>query len=192
MPSFSPQSVPQWIFHQVKKIGHPKKPAVAPTESHEVVIVGGGVAGLYTAYQLVKSGVTDIIVLEGRGAVGGRITTTRDKDGNPLFNNFGWRVGEVNTEMISLAKELGINLIPQVTPPEDKAVEDKDQCKHGTGGHVCSVTTAERETYVVPDGRAPLSDFATACLIGASQADKQDRKLKTRKRDILHFETCCI
>lgn len=176
MPSFSAQSVPQWFYHQVTKMGYAKKPDVTPTEKHEVVIVGGGVAGLYTAYQLVKAGVTDIIVLEGRGAVGGRITTTRDKEDNPLFNNFGWRVGEVNTEMIALAKELGINLIPQVTPPEDKAVEDKNQCKHGTGGHVCSLTDAEREGYVVPEGRAPLSDFATACLIGATQADKQDRE----------------
>jgi monoamine oxidase len=134
------------------------------------------VAGLYTAYKLVQSGVTDIIVLEGRGAVGGRISTTRDADGNPLFNNFGWRVGEVNTEMIALAKELGINLIPQVTPPEDKAMEGKNQCRHGPGGHVCSVTAAESEKYVVPPNRAPLSDFATACLIGAKQADKQDRE----------------
>jgi glycine/D-amino acid oxidase-like deaminating enzyme len=147
-----------------------------PTEHHEVVIVGGGVAGLYTAYKLVQSGVTDIIVLEGRGAVGGRISTTRDADGNPLFNNFGWRVGEVNTQMIALAKELGITLIPQVTPPQDKAVEGKGQCRHGPGGRVCSVTAAESETYVVPPNRAPLSDFATACLIGAKQADKQDRE----------------
>lgn len=39
-----------------------------------------------------------------------------------------------------------------------------------------SVTQEHREKYVVPEGRAPLSDFATACLIGTQQADKQDRE----------------
>jgi NAD(P)-binding Rossmann-like domain len=151
-----------------------------PTEHHEVVIVGGGVAGLYTAYRLTttnaESNVNDIVVLEGRPSVGGRVTTQRDADGNVMFNNFGWRVGEVNTEMIALAKELGIKLIPQVTPPEDKAKEGKGQCRHGPAGHVCSVTHQEREQYTVPEGRAPLSDFATASLISAKQADRQDRE----------------
>jgi glycine/D-amino acid oxidase-like deaminating enzyme len=165
-------SLPQWIFHQ--KTG-PKKAASAaavPTEHHEVVIVVGGVGGLYTAYKLVQSGVTDILVMEGRGAVGGRISTTRDADGHVLFNNFGWRVGQVNTQMIALAKELGIALIPQVTPPEDNAVEGQGQCRHGPGGRVCRVTAAARDTYVVPPHRAPLSDFATACRVGAQQADQ--------------------
>ena len=156
------------------------KEEIIPTEHHEVVIVGGGVAGLYTAYRLTtthaKSNVNDIVVLEGRPMVGGRVTTQRDAGGNVLFNNFGWRVGEVNTEMIALAKELGINLIPQVTPPEDKAQEGQGQCRHGPGGHVCSVTNAHREQYKVPEGRAPLSDFATAALLGANHADRQDRE----------------
>ena len=156
-----------------------------------MVIVGGGVAGLYTAYQLVQTAkkeqyaIPDIVVLEGRGMVGGRITTTRDaNDGKPLFNNFGWRVGDVNTEMIALAKELGIRLIPQVTPPpsgtkegEEEKKDDGGQCKHGPNGHVCSFTTAARETYTVPAGRAPLSDFSAASLmLGAAHADKQDRE----------------
>lgn len=179
-------SVPQWVLRQVSRVGGSwkkhdpgsSKPTAA-TSHHEVVIVGGGVAGLYTAYRLLQSdaGITDIVILEGRPVVGGRISTQRDgSDGEPLFNNFGWRVSEVNTEMIALAKELDITLVPQVTPPEDKAKEGEGQCQHGPGGHVCSVTSKERETYVVPEGRAPLSDFATACLIGADQADKQDRE----------------
>ena len=78
--------------------------------------MGGGVAGLYTAYQLLKlEPKTDVVVLEGRGDVGGRITTQRDaSDGKPMFNNFGWRVGDVNKQMIALAKQLDIKLIPQV------------------------------------------------------------------------------
>ena len=177
-----PLAVPQLVFHNISRVGRAWKPKTAaddiPTSHHEVVIVGGGVAGLYTAYQLFKSdaGISDIVVLEGRGDVGGRISTYRDKDGEPLFNNFGWRVGDVNKGMIALAKELDITLIPQVTPPEDKGKHEEGRCRHGPGGHVCSVTGKERETYQVPEGRAPLSDFATACLISAKQADKQDRE----------------
>lgn len=177
-----PTPVAEWVLHQVQRVGAAWKkhePAAAQESSHhEVVIVGGGVAGLYTAYRLLKSdsGVTDIKVLEGRPVVGGRITTQRDDDGDPLFNNFAWRVGEVNTEMIALAKEIGITLIPQVTPPDDKQKEGKGQDRHGCGGCVCSDTTEERDQYQVPEGRAPLSDFATASLISATQADKQDRE----------------
>lgn len=132
-------SVPQWIFHQVKRITTGKKVSPPdPTGKHEIIIVGGGVAGLYTAYQLQKQGITDVVVLEGRPVVGGRITTQRDpEDKQPMFNNFGWRVGDVNKEMIALAKELDITLIPQVTPPEDTKKAEQGQCRHGPAGHVC-------------------------------------------------------
>lgn len=178
-----PLAVPSWVIHQVSRVGaawkRPARKQADPSEHHEVVIVGGGVAGLYTAYRLIKTegtSINDIVVLEGRPVLGGRISTHRDGDGNVLFNNFGWRVGELNKEMIELAKELDIKLIPQVTPPEDKKKDEDEQCRHGPAGHVCSVTQREREQYVVPEGRAPLSDFATACLIGTDQADKQDRE----------------
>ncbi|CAB9502823.1 Endoribonuclease L-PSP [Seminavis robusta] len=177
-----PLAVPKWVIHQVSRVGAAwKRPqaAVEAPEHHEVIIVGGGVAGLYTAYRLLQSDTTkidDIVVLEGRPVVGGRVTTHRDGDSNVLFNDFGWRVGEVNKEMIALAKELDITLIPQVTPPEDKDKEGKGQCKHGPAGHVCSGTQEERDKYVLPEGRAPLSDFATASLISAAKADEQDRQ----------------
>ena len=170
------RAAPQWIFQQVKKIRTKGAEKPVPSSHHEVVVVGAGVAGLYTSYQLQKEGITDVVVLEGRGLIGGRVTTQRDGEGNVLWNNFGWRVGDVNKEMIALAKELDITLIPQVTPPEDKKKDDDGQCKHGVAGNVCSKTQGEREKYVVPEGRAPLSDFATACLLGADAADTQDRE----------------
>ena len=85
-------------------------------EHHEVIVCGGGTAGLYVANKLKASGVDDVAVLEARPSVGGRIQTTRDEDGNPMFNNFAWRVSEVNIMMIDLCKDLGIKLIPQFTP----------------------------------------------------------------------------
>jgi monoamine oxidase len=135
----------------------------------EVVVVGGGVGGLFTANRLMKAGIKDVVVLEGRAFVGGRISTTRDEDENPLFNNFAWRVGETNTMMHDLAEELGIKLIKQTTPPEGSK-----QSKHGVMSSMgCKPQESPKE---IPKNRGPLSDFAAASLTSASSADLQDRE----------------
>lgn len=144
----------------------------AEAEHHEVVIVGGGVSGLFTAKKLIAAGIEDVIVLESRGGVGGRISTTRDSDGNPMFNNFAWRVSETNTMMIELAKELGLKLVPQTTPPAKEGKHEHGKCKHGP----YSCDREEEKKREVPENRAPLSDFATAGLnASAGEADFQDR-----------------
>ena len=57
---------------------------------HDVVVVGGGMGGLYTAHQLLnKYGINDVVVLEARRWVGGRlITTLNEDDKKPKFNDF--------------------------------------------------------------------------------------------------------
>jgi len=144
---------------------------MTPTH-HEVICVGGGTAGLLAANKLKEAGVDDVVVLEARPFVGGRIQTTRDDDGNPLFNNFAWRVSEVNPMMINLCKELDIKLIPQFTPkPSDG--KELASCKHGPLSSLdCEVC---EETLITPN-RPPLSDFAKASLQSASGADNQDRE----------------
>jgi phytoene dehydrogenase-like protein len=69
---------------------------------YEVVVVGGGVGGLFTANRLIQAGTKDVVVLEGRAFVVGLVSTTHDADDNPLFNNFAWSVGEENTMMQDL------------------------------------------------------------------------------------------
>ena len=62
---------------------------------------------MHTALRLVEAGITDVKLYEGRGALGGRVQTTKDADGKPMFNDFAWRVGDGNKRMLALAKELG-------------------------------------------------------------------------------------
>jgi hypothetical protein len=44
------------------------------------------------------------------------VQTKKDDEHKPVFNDFAWRVGEENTMMIALAKELGLTLELQTTP----------------------------------------------------------------------------
>mmetsp|Transcript_34705 Transcript_34705/g.75957 ORF Transcript_34705/g.75957 Transcript_34705/m.75957 type:complete len:543 (-) Transcript_34705:227-1855(-) len=155
------------------------------SEFHEIVVVGGGVGGLRVANRLISQGISDVVVLESRGFVGGRISTTRDADGEPMFNNFAWRVGEdtVNPKMHAICKELDIKLIPQVTPPPEDPKIGHGKCKHGVLSSLglrkpCGGDSKEtpEEPRAVPPNRAPLSDFASASLESTREADLQDRE----------------
>jgi monoamine oxidase len=45
----------------------------------EVIIIGGGISGLAAANELIKSGIKNVLVLEGNDRLGGRINTVRDQ-----------------------------------------------------------------------------------------------------------------
>jgi len=51
------------------------------TDSHSVVIVGGGVSGLFAALKLVENGFQDVTVLEADSRFGGRVHSLPHKDG---------------------------------------------------------------------------------------------------------------
>ena len=150
---------------------------------HEVIIVGGGTAGLYTARSLLAAGVRDVIVLESRPFVGGRVTTTRNADGQPLFNNFAWRVSEANPMMLRLCRDLQLTLVKQTTPPAADPDQGHGVCKHGVLSSMACGCESDNEirkeaAQIGKDNprRAPLSDFAAASLDSTAAADLQDRE----------------
>lgn len=51
-----------------------------PTQRYKYVIIGAGLSGLVTAYELKKKGEDDFVILEGRDRIGGRILTHNDID----------------------------------------------------------------------------------------------------------------
>lgn len=78
----------------------------------DVVIIGGGLAGLTLQYLLNKEGVRPIII-EARNHLGGRIYT-KTKDGNaPIEMGATW-LGTRHHFLNDLLKELGLDIFPQL------------------------------------------------------------------------------
>ena len=71
----------------------------------ELLIIGAGLSGLYTAYLLQDK--YNITIIEARPRIGGRIVTINNNDLGPSW------VWMHNTHVIKLIKELGLELYPQ-------------------------------------------------------------------------------
>ncbi|MEU4489781.1 NAD(P)/FAD-dependent oxidoreductase [Streptomyces purpurascens] len=77
---------------------------------HDVIVLGAGLAGLAAARDLAAAG-TDVLVLEARDRVGGRVEQTRTPDGRTVQLG-GEVVGHGHTAYLRLAGELGLKLVP--------------------------------------------------------------------------------
>ncbi|KAK7025920.1 hypothetical protein SK128_005418 [Halocaridina rubra] len=74
--------------------------------SKEVIIVGGGVAGLNAAKTLLRNGVKDVLVLEAQDYLGGRVKTYRQ--GSILVEDGAeWINGGALNPLYNLAEQLG-------------------------------------------------------------------------------------
>ncbi len=82
----------------------------------EVVVVGGGFAGLSAARELVRLGHRDVVVLEGRDRVGGR-SATATIAGTPVDLGATF-VGPTQDAVLALAAEFGC----QTTPTYDQGL----------------------------------------------------------------------
>jgi len=82
-------------------------PACNTCYDAEIIILGGGISGLYLAYQLEKAG-RDYILLEGSPRLGGRLFT------HTKFQNRevgGRGIGDKYVELMKLVEELNVDLI---------------------------------------------------------------------------------
>jgi monoamine oxidase len=80
------------------------------SRSTDVVVIGGGLSGLYAARALAQAGV-DVLVLEAQDRVGGRTLTTHLDDGT-FIDDGGQYVSPNQDHIVALAKELGVDLFP--------------------------------------------------------------------------------
>ena len=74
----------------------------------DVVVVGAGLAGLAAARDLAHGG-ADVLVLEGRERVGGRVEQVSVDDGRPVQLG-GEMIGHAHTAYLGLVEELGLTL----------------------------------------------------------------------------------
>ena len=77
----------------------------------DVVVVGAGLAGLVAANDLMRAGMTNFIVLEARGRVGGRTINLPIGDGYITEGGGQW-VGPGQTAVLELAQELDVGTFP--------------------------------------------------------------------------------
>ena len=88
----------------------------------DVVVVGAGLAGLSAARDLVGGGV-DVLVLEARDRVGGRVEQVSVDDGRPVQLG-GEMIGQAHTAYLGLVEELGLTLDTTYTAVEGATTYD--------------------------------------------------------------------
>ena len=78
-------------------------------KTKSVIVVGAGMAGLSAAYELQKAG-WDVVVLEARDRVGGRVHTVRGFSNGLVAEGGAEYIDEHHTRMIAFANEFGLQL----------------------------------------------------------------------------------
>ncbi|TDZ36659.1 Amine oxidase [Colletotrichum spinosum] len=114
-------AVPTWLFEIDAVVAVPEVPRAPLTfskaqESVDVVIIGAGLAGLTAARDVMKSGLS-CILLEARDRVGGKTWSQPLQDGQPGVVDLGaaWINDTNQSKMYALAQEFGAELIEQNT-----------------------------------------------------------------------------
>jgi monoamine oxidase len=122
------------------------KERVAMSEHHSVIIIGAGLSGLYAAWQLQQKNV-DVLVLEARERVGGRILSASSIDLGPA-----WVWPAFQPRLQALITELNINVFPQYTSG-DMLYEMDAQNIQRHGG-----PSSHNQSYRVVGGNQVITD----------------------------------
>ncbi|MGQ0375923.1 MAG: flavin monoamine oxidase family protein [Nitrososphaerota archaeon] len=81
------------------------------SEYHEIIVIGAGMAGIAAANQLHENGY-DVIVLEARDRIGGRMQTDRSYEGYNLDVGASWIHGTKENPIAELTNEYDIETVP--------------------------------------------------------------------------------
>jgi monoamine oxidase len=112
----------------------------------DVIVVGAGLAGLSAARDLVFGG-ADVLVLDARDRVGGRVEQVSVDDGRPVQLG-GEMIGEAHTAYLALVEELGLTLASTYTSVEGATTYDLVDGVFRSEDGFPFETAAQREDYV--------------------------------------------
>lgn len=71
-----PRPVPAQVAHGITGTLPSRTPLARPASDTQVLILGGGVAGIIAARTLVAQGITNFLIVEARDELGGRMRST--------------------------------------------------------------------------------------------------------------------
>ena len=132
---------------------------------HDVVIIGAGISGLYTAYKIKRdTPTTSILILEKnpRNRIGGRM-------GVEMFYNTPLSIGagigreDKNPKLIQLCKELDINLTPSNKSTVDYSADIRSRVPNPRAFYLDTIKTLRRE-YRKDPVISTFRQFATRIL----------------------------
>ncbi|KAJ5082327.1 hypothetical protein N7532_011370 [Penicillium argentinense] len=113
-------AVPDWLIEIDAIIALPERPPIPPafpaaTESADVVIIGAGLAGLSAALEVIRSGLS-CVILEARDRVGGKTWSQQTSDGRGVIDVGAAWINDTNQSRIwTIAKRYGAEIIVQNT-----------------------------------------------------------------------------
>lgn len=99
----------------------PQPSAARTGPAAQVLVIGGGLAGLVTAYELEKRGIT-VELVEASDTLGGRVQTARYGEG--LDAEFGMQEMWEGNPLLEIARELKVPLDPEPQPAYSSVIID--------------------------------------------------------------------
>ncbi len=92
----------------------------APGEGRRVIVVGAGFSGLAAAFELMNAGY-DVVVLEARSRVGGRVVTFSDRVRGRVIEGGGELIGSNHATWIAYAQRFRLEFAP-IAEPDDAEI----------------------------------------------------------------------
>tara|TARA_B110000483_G_scaffold71091_1_gene88704 strand:+ start:2227 stop:2715 length:489 start_codon:yes stop_codon:yes gene_type:complete len=136
-----------------------------------VIIVGAGIAGLYTAYKLSKT-TTDIRIIEKSNRYGGRIYTYNDQ-----YDVGAGRLGKKQKLVMKLIKEFNLeHLIVDINPNKNYYVDEKMLDEQGLLQHYNSnyKSLSDLWSYVINyKSKLDLKQFTFHNYLGSFMPTKE-------------------
>ncbi|KAH7034531.1 uncharacterized protein B0I36DRAFT_263490 [Microdochium trichocladiopsis] len=137
-------AMPSWLIEIDAVVAQPTSqiprglapPLAKPSASYDVIVIGAGLAGLTAASEIVRAGLS-CIVLEARDRVGGKTWSQKLPGGTGVVDlGAAWLNDSNQSRVISLARRFGADLIEQNTNGNCVLQDFDDSCSPFAYGEI--------------------------------------------------------